>query len=139
DAVFSVNGDAAPVDELHRTARRHGALLVVDEAHALGVVGERGEGLVAAAGLGSEPDVVRTATLSKALGSQGGVVLGSRDVVAFVVNAARTFVFDTALSPACAGGALASLRILRAEPALPRRTRQVAGRLAEIVEQPQTA
>jgi 8-amino-7-oxononanoate synthase len=136
DAVFSVDGDVAPIVELHAVARRHGALLLADEAHALGVVGERGEGVVAAAGLGAEPDIIRTVTLSKALGSQGGAVLATGEVVDYLVNAARTFIFDTALSPACAGGALASLRILAANPALPAAVRRNAGALAEIVTRP---
>src|SRR3954451_11551245 len=139
DAVFSIDGDVAPIVDLHAAARRHGALLVADEAHAIGVIGERGEGLVAAAGLAGEPDIIRTATLSKALGSQGGAVLATRDVVDYLVNAARTFIFDTALSPACAGGALASLGILAASPALPAAVRRNASALAEIVTRPAPA
>src|SRR5204863_2308428 len=105
DAVFSVDGDAAPLADVHEVVRRHGALLVVDEAHALGVVGPRGVGSVAALGLGAEPGIVRTATLSKALGSQGGAVLGDRVVIDHLIDAARTFIFDTALAPAAAGAA----------------------------------
>ena len=77
DAVFSVDGDAAPLRDLHEACIRHGAVLVVDEAHALGVVGAGGRGLAADSGLAGAPDVVLTVTLSKALGSQGGAVLGS--------------------------------------------------------------
>src|SRR5581483_1602735 len=73
DAVFSVDGALAPVADLHRVAREHGALLVLDEAHALGVVGKDGRGLAHEIGL--ETDVVRTVTLSKSLGAQGGAVL----------------------------------------------------------------
>ncbi|MDP9102090.1 MAG: aminotransferase class I/II-fold pyridoxal phosphate-dependent enzyme, partial [Actinomycetota bacterium] len=76
DGVFSVDADAAPVAALHEVCRRHGAVLLVDEAHSLGVLGAGGEGLCAAAGLTREPDLVVTVTLSKALGSQGGAVLG---------------------------------------------------------------
>ncbi|MFL6241236.1 MAG: 8-amino-7-oxononanoate synthase [Actinomycetes bacterium] len=137
DAIFSVDGDAARIADLHDVVRRHSGLLVVDEAHSLGVVGSHGEGMVAAAGLGHEPDVVRTVTLSKSLGSQGGAVLGARDVIDYLVNTARTFVFDTALSPACVGAALASLRILHADPELATAARRNAGRLAALVGRPQ--
>jgi 8-amino-7-oxononanoate synthase len=139
DSVFSVDGDCASIPELHAAARRHGALLVVDEAHALGVVGDRGEGVVASNGLGGEPDIVRTVTLSKALGSQGGAVLGSTELVDYIVNAARTLIFDTALSPACVGGALASLRILESNPQLAQQVRANAHRLASLVAVPTPA
>ncbi len=139
DAVFSIDGDVAPIIELHEASRRHGATLIVDEAHAVGVIGDGGEGLVAAAGLGDEPDIVRTVTLSKALGSQGGAVLGARDTVDYLVNAARPFVFDTALSPACVGGALGALRILVESPQLAAAVRRNAARLADLVARPRPA
>ena len=111
DAVFSVDGDLAPLAALHRVARAHGALLVVDEAHGLGVVGRRP---VAARrtrpGIAGEPDVVLTVTLSKSLGSQGGAVLGDPVVVEHLVNTARSFIFDTGLAPAAAAGALRRAR-----------------------------
>lgn len=119
DGVFSVDGERAPVAALARACAERGAVLVVDEAHALGVVGPRGAGLVAEAGLTGRDDVVRTATLSKALGSQGGMVLGSRALVDHLVDSARTFMFDTALAPASVGAALAAVRILAAEPSCP--------------------
>jgi 8-amino-7-oxononanoate synthase len=133
DAVFSVDGDLAPLAELHTIARTHGALLVVDEAHALGVVGPHGRGAVEAAGLTGEPDVVRTVTLSKSLGAQGGAVLGDPAVVDLLVNTARSFIFDTGLAPASAGAALAALRVLATEPARPAAARANARRLAGIV------
>ncbi|MUL99187.1 8-amino-7-oxononanoate synthase, partial [Mycolicibacterium sp. CBMA 334] len=76
ESVFSADGVLAPLRELHAVCRRHGALLLVDEAHGLGVRGPGGQGLLYEAGLAGAPDVVMTTTLSKALGSQGGVVLG---------------------------------------------------------------
>ena len=118
DAVFSVDGEAAPLAGLHAVARRHDALLLVDEAHSLGVVGAAGRGAAHAAGLSGQPDVVLTVTLSKALGAQGGAVLGHPDVVEHLVNTARSFIFDTALAPPSAGAALGALRVLRAEPGL---------------------
>jgi 8-amino-7-oxononanoate synthase len=133
DGVFSVDGDRAPLRALHDVAARHGALLVVDEAHALGVVGAGGVGSVAAAGLAGAPDVVRTVTLSKSLGAQGGAVLASPDVVDLLVNAARTFIFDTALAPASAAAARAALTVLRAEPYRADDVRVHAAALAGVV------
>jgi 8-amino-7-oxononanoate synthase len=130
DAVFSVSGELAPLAALHRVARAHGALLMVDEAHALGVVGAAGRGAAHAAGLNGAPDLVRTVTLSKSLGAQGGAVLGHPDVVAHLVDTARAFIFDTGLVPAAAGAALAALRVLRAEPELAGRARGAATELA---------
>lgn len=118
DAVFSVDGDIAPLAELAAVTRRYGAVLLVDEAHGLGVVGEAGRGAVHAAGLAGADDVVLTATLSKAMGSLGGAVLGPRRVIAHLVDTARPFIFDTGLAPSCVAAALAALRVLRAEPGL---------------------
>jgi 8-amino-7-oxononanoate synthase len=116
DAVFSVDGDLAPLADLHAVARAHGALLMVDEAHALGVVGTEGRGAAEAAGLSAEPDVVRTVVLSKSLGAQGGAVVAAPEIVELLINTARTFIFDTGLAPASAGAARAALQVLRAEP-----------------------
>jgi 8-amino-7-oxononanoate synthase len=116
DSVFSADGVMAPLRELHDVCRRHGALLLVDEAHGLGVRGDGGRGLVAEVGLAGAPDVVVTTTLSKALGSQGGVVLGPVAVRAHLIDAARPFIFDTGLAPAAVGAALAALEVLIDEP-----------------------
>ncbi|MEU9919814.1 8-amino-7-oxononanoate synthase [Streptomyces griseoluteus] len=129
DTVFSVDGDAAPLRSLAEACREHGAGLVVDDAHGLGVLGEGGRGAAHAAGLAGAADVVATATLSKSLGSQGGVVLGPARVIGHLVNTARTFIFDTGLAPAAAGAALAALRLLRREPERPARVRAVAAEL----------
>jgi 8-amino-7-oxononanoate synthase len=133
DAVFSVDGDLAPLAELHEVVRAHGALLVVDEAHALGVIGCDGRGAVEAAGLADEPDIVRTVVLSKSLGAQGGAVLGAPEVVELLVSTARPFIFDTGLAPASAAGALAALRVLRAEPERVAAVRGNAAALAAVV------
>jgi 8-amino-7-oxononanoate synthase len=133
ESVYSVLGDAAPLAPLAEVCHRHDATLVVDEAHALGVVGRRGEGMVCTLGLQEAPHVVVSVTLSKALGAQGGAVLGSRALVEHLVNRARPFVYDTGLAPAAAGGALEALRILGAEPALPERVRACALTLADAV------
>jgi 8-amino-7-oxononanoate synthase len=113
ESVFSVDGDLAPLRGLHAAARRHGALLLVDDAHAVGVLGPDGAGGVAAAGLAGEPDVVVTATLSKAFGAAGGVVAGPAALARHLVDTGRTFIFDTALPPAVAAGALAALGLIR--------------------------
>ncbi|GAA2441635.1 8-amino-7-oxononanoate synthase [Streptomyces glaucus] len=129
DTVFSVDGDAAPLAALAGACRRHGAGLVVDDAHGLGVLGDGGRGAPHAAGPAGADDVVVTVTLSKSLGSQGGAVLGPARVIDHMVNAARTFIFDTGLAPAAAGAALAALRILRREPERAARVRAVASAL----------
>ncbi|MFC8515319.1 8-amino-7-oxononanoate synthase [Streptomyces sp. NPDC057257] len=129
DTVFSVDGDAAPLAAYAEACRERGAGLVVDDAHGLGVLGDGGRGAPFAAGLAGAEDVVVTATLSKSLGSQGGVVLGPARVVDHLVNAARTFIFDTGLAPAAAGAALAALRLLRGEPERAARARAVAAEL----------
>jgi 8-amino-7-oxononanoate synthase len=100
ESIYSVLGDAAPLAELSALAEEHGALLVVDEAHGVGVVGEGGRGLVHAAGLAGHPNVVLTVTLSKAMGAQGGVLLGPTSFREHLVNAARPFIFDTGHAPA---------------------------------------
>lgn len=130
ESIYSVLGDAAPLLELAGICAGHDALLVVDEAHGVGVAGDGGRGLVHAAGLAGHPNVVVTVTLSKALGAQGGVLLGPASFREHLVNAARPFIFDTGLAPAAAAGALAALRHLRAHPDLPEVIRT---RVAELV------
>jgi 8-amino-7-oxononanoate synthase len=132
ESVFSVDGDVAPLAELAEVCRRYGAALLVDEAHALGVHGEGGRGGAHEAGLAGAPDVLLTVTLSKALGSQGGAVVGPQAVIDHLVDAARAFIFDTALAPASAAAAREALRILREQPELPERVRANAVRLRRI-------
>jgi 8-amino-7-oxononanoate synthase len=118
ESVFSVDGDLAPLARLHEVCRRHGAVLLVDDAHGVGLLGPAGAGGVAAAGLAGQPDVVVTATLSKAFGAAGGVVAGPRALTAHLVDTGRTFIYDTALPPAVAAGALAALDLIRGGDAL---------------------
>lgn len=130
ESVYSVLGDAAPLAELAALCEEYDALLVVDEAHGLGV---HGPGLVASLGLAGLPHVVATATLSKSLGAQGGAVLGPVALREHLVNRARPFIFDTGLAPAPTAGALAALRQLVARPELAsvvhRRVRELADAL----------
>ncbi len=118
ESVYSVLGDAAPLAELATLCAAHDALLVVDEAHGLGVAGPDGRGMVVGQQLAGLPHVVVTVTLSKSLGSQGGAVLGSADVVEHLVNRARPFVYDTGLAPPAVAGSLAALQHLAAHPEL---------------------
>jgi 8-amino-7-oxononanoate synthase len=131
ESVFSTDGALAPLQQLHEVCRRHRALLIVDEAHGLGVRGD-GRGLLHEVGLAGAPDVVMTTTLSKALGSQGGAVLGSVAVRDHLIDSARTFIFDTGLAPASVGAALAALRVLDTETWRPGAVLQHAGTLAQI-------
>jgi 8-amino-7-oxononanoate synthase len=138
ESVYSVLGDAAPLARLAEACRTADAVLVVDEAHGLGVAGPGGAGLVAATGLAGDPQVLTTVTLSKSLGAQGGAVLGPAAVREHLVNRARAFIYDTGLAPAAAGGALAALEVLRDEPRLVDRVNEVAAGLADAcrVERP---
>ena len=138
DSVFSADGVLAPVRALHEVCRRHRALLIVDEAHGLGVRGTGGRGLLHELGMAGAPDVVMTTTLSKALGSQGGAVLGSAAVRDHLIDAARPFIFDTGLAPASVGAALAALRVLADEPWRPTAVLRHAGMLAEVCKVPTT-
>lgn len=136
ESIFSVLGDAADLPALLALAVEHDALLVVDEAHGLGVAGARGEGLTRAGGLldGEGADrVVVTVTLSKSLASQGGAVLGPRSLREHLLNTARPFIFDTGLAPASAGAALGALRHLIAHPELPGRTLAAAAAIADAL------
>jgi 8-amino-7-oxononanoate synthase len=128
DGVFSMDGDVAPLPELLELARRHGARLMVDEAHATGAVGPGGRGSVAAAGLSSEVDVV-VGTLGKALGSYGAYVCANTETIDFLVNTARPFIFSTAPPPPAIAAALAALELLEAEAELVERLQSNARRL----------
>jgi len=132
DAVFSVAGDLAPVAGLHALAREHGGLLMLDEAHSFGVLGEGGRGIAYDTGLAAQPDLVRTITLSKSLSGQGGAVLGAPEVRETLIDTGRSMIFDTGLAPPSAGAALAALGILRESPELPQKAIAVTKRLAGI-------
>ena len=115
DSVFSMDGDRAPLVEICALAERHGAAVMVDEAHATGLVGATGSGLVEELGLHGRV-LVEMGTLGKALGSFGAYVAGSASLVELLVNRARTFIFTTGLPPAAVGAAQAAIEIVRREP-----------------------
>ena len=124
DGVFSMDGDIAPLDKLYELSRDYNALLMVDDAHATGTIGN-GHGTAAYFGLEKEVDI-QLGTLSKSLGSVGGYVAANSTIIDYLVNTSRSFIFSTALSPADIGAALAALQVLETD-------RSVLGRLQENV------
>jgi 8-amino-7-oxononanoate synthase len=130
DGVFSMDGDIAPLPGLAELARRHDCRLLVDEAHATGCIGPGGRGSVAAAGLAGEVDVI-VGTLGKALGGYGAYVCGSTELMDFLVNSARPFIFSTAPPPPAVAAAQAALELLSEEPNCVERLRANATALRE--------
>jgi len=115
DGVFSMDGDVAPLTELHQLAKRHRARLMVDDAHGLGALGPGGRGSIAAAGLAGKVDI-QVGTLGKSLGSYGAFVCCSGELRHLLLNTARTFIFSTAPPPPALGAGLAALELLRGRP-----------------------
>lgn len=116
DAVFSMDGDVAPLKALAALGREHGADLMVDDAHGFGVLGDSGRGSLEHAGLSPQDVPVYVATLGKALGVAGAFVAGSETLIEYLIQRARSWVFSTAPPPAMAAAARRSLDILKAEP-----------------------
>ncbi|MGQ9688260.1 MAG: 8-amino-7-oxononanoate synthase [Desulfobaccales bacterium] len=115
DSVFSVDGDLAPLKDLVALKERHGAALMVDEAHATGVLGPSGAGLAEALGLTYRIDV-HMGTFSKAFGALGGYVAGDRRLIDYLHNRARSFIYTTAMAPPLLGALGAALNIVTGEP-----------------------
>jgi 8-amino-7-oxononanoate synthase len=116
DSVFSVDGDVAPLEGLVHIKERYGAWLMIDEAHATGVLGAKGAGLAEALGLSSRIEV-HLGTCSKALGALGGYVAGDRRLIDYLHNRARSFIYSTALPPPVLGAIKAAVRLVQNEPA----------------------
>ncbi|MCL5737015.1 MAG: 8-amino-7-oxononanoate synthase [Actinobacteria bacterium] len=115
DGVFSMDGDIAPLPDIVAAARRHGAMVMVDDAHATGVLGPNGRGTVGAFGLEDEVDI-QMGTLSKALGGFGAFVAGRQILRDYLINRCRSFIFSTSLPPSVIASALAALEIVDQEP-----------------------
>ena len=130
DSVFSMDGDLAPLPAIVEACEATDAILMVDEAHATGVVGPGGRGAVAHCALDGRVPVIM-GTLSKSLGAAGGYIAGSTDLVAFLRNRARAFIFDTAMPAPVAAAAKRALEVLTAIPELALRVRGNAARLAD--------
>lgn len=134
DGVFSMDGDVCPLPDLARLKRKYGAVLIVDDAHATGVIGARGGGTAEYWETEGAIDV-QVGTLSKALGAEGGFAAAARPIVEYLKNRSRPFIFSTAIGPATAAAALAALRLLEKEPEtylgrLARNTEMMRSRLA---------
>jgi len=134
DTVFSMDGHLAPLRALALLAEREGAMLVLDEAHATGVLGPTGAGLAEEVGLESG-NTASVGTLSKALGGIGGFVAASRAVCDLIVNRGRSFIYTTALPAAACEAARAALKIVRAEPERRRRVLALAERLRGALQE----
>ena len=133
DSVYSMDGDIAPLPELREVCDAHGALLMVDEAHALGVIGPEGRGIEDHFGWSALVDI-KLGTLSKAIPSTGGWVAGPSLLVQHLQYVARPFVFSAALPPAQAGAALEALRIMQAEPERVDHTQRQSARLRAALQ-----
>lgn len=116
DGVFSMDGDLAPVVELREICNRHDALLVVDEAHGLGVVGEHGGGVCQQSGISITDNVLLMGTLGKSAGSFGAFVAGDQFLIDSLVQFARPYIYTTALPPAVVGTSLAAVEVMKTEP-----------------------
>jgi 8-amino-7-oxononanoate synthase len=130
DSVFSMDGDLAPLPELVDLAEKHDCLLMVDEAHATGVLGPKGRGVAALFGV-EERVPIMMGTLGKALGSFGGFAAGSQELIEYLINTSRSFIFTTALPAGVVLSAQAALDVLVADPSLPLRVLENASYLRD--------
>lgn len=117
DTVFSMDGDIAPLPEIAALAKKYDCMLMVDEAHATGVLGENGKGAVEYFNI-KEKDIIHMGTLSKAIGTFGGYVAGSRELIDYLVNKSRAFIYTTALPASVAAASIAAFDIIKNEPEL---------------------
>ncbi|HEX7617870.1 MAG TPA: 8-amino-7-oxononanoate synthase [Verrucomicrobiae bacterium] len=133
ESIFSMDGDAAPLKEMVALKEKYGAWLMVDEAHATGIVGENGRGLADKLGVGGQIEI-QMGTLGKALGASGGYVCGSRTLIDYLVNRARSFIFSTAPVPAAAAAAIAAVQFVQSSQGESRQT-QLRARVVEFQSQ----
>ena len=133
EAVFSMDGDRSPLAEIVALKNRFGALLLLDEAHSVGVLGRNGRGVAAALGLEREVDI-RMGTLSKALGVAGGTIAGSRRLIELLINRARSFIYSTSPPPAIAAAATAAIGFMMSDEG-ERRREQLWKNLALFAEE----
>jgi 8-amino-7-oxononanoate synthase len=125
DGIFSMSGDIAKLPEIVALAKKYGARVMIDDAHSFGVLGIKGRGTAEYFGLHDDVDMIMS-TFSKSLASIGGFVVGKKEVVNFIKHKSRPFIFSAALTPASTASALASLRILKAEPQRPKALLDIA-------------
>lgn len=121
DSVFSMDGDIAPVPELLELAKKYDCLLMLDEAHATGVLGKNGRGALEHFGLKSDERIIQMGTLSKAIGGLGGFVCGKKDLIEYLINCSRSFIFSTALPAALCASAIEAIDIIEKDGSLPKR------------------
>jgi 8-amino-7-oxononanoate synthase len=133
ESIFSMDGDAAPLCEIVTLKEKYGAWLMVDEAHATGIIGENGRGLADKLGVGGQIEI-QMGTLGKALGASGGYICGSRALIDYLVNRARSFIFSTAPVPAAAAAATAAIQFVQSGEG-ERRQKQLWERVAELQSQ----
>ena len=117
DAVFSMDGDFAPLKEIVALAKKHKAMTMIDEAHATGVIGESGRGVAEHLNVFKDIDIIM-GTLSKAIGSLGGYVVGSRKLIEYLQNKARSFIYTTALPPAVCAASIAAFDIIETQASI---------------------
>ena len=134
DGVFSMEGEICNLPEIVRLAKKYGARIMVDDAHALGVLGERGAGTAEHFGLVDEVDLIMN-TFSKSYASLGGCVAGERKVIEYIKHVARPFIFSASITPASVGAAHAALKILKSEPERVTRLHKITARMKELLSQ----
>lgn len=132
EGVFSMDGDIAPLKELVDISSQHGCLLMVDDAHGTGVMGEGGRGTADWLGVGNDV-AIHTGTLSKAIGSVGGFVAGSSDLITYLINKARSFIYTTALPPGVIAAATTAIKLLETDSSLIERLRSNVHFIREIL------
>jgi len=130
ESIFSMDGDGAPLKEIVVLKEKYGAWLMVDEAHATGIIGTKGRGLADELGVSSRIEI-QMGTLGKALGASGGFICGSRPLIDYLINRARSFIFSTAPVPAAAAAAAAGIEVAQSAEGETRRTqlRQLVSKL----------